>query len=198
MKKIVFIIILLLFCAVNLNQLHAVKKKNTNKLSSKSYDLGASIGMWLGGDIWLDDLNMEISKESSLLVHLFYDSYLMQKFSLGAYLNYSPATLSYGSIEEDATMLELGGAIKYKILFEDKYALKIGLGLGYRKLSVEGLSEADGEGFGLNLSVEGQYCLQNGHSVFVETGFLTQPAGGNDDTSITWSPIFYLSAGYAL
>ena len=117
----------------------------------------------------------------------------MPKFAVGAYFNYSSFTASYGGYDADADFYEFGIALKPRFILNATTAVKPGLNIGYRKLSVEGYDDADG--LGLNLSIEVQFMLEGGYVFFIDGGFLSQPAGGNDDVDITWAPIVYLAAG---
>jgi hypothetical protein len=52
--------------------------------------------------------------------------------------------------------------------------------------------------FGIGPSIEVQFATGSVVAPHVEIDFLSQPAGGNDYTDITFSPIFYLGAGCSL
>lgn len=52
-----------------------------------------------------------------------------------------------------------------------------------------------GTGPGINGSVAFEYQLNDKIKPFVDLGILTQPAGGNDFTDITYSPVLQINFG---
>lgn len=189
-----------LFCAMALAPAGA--DAAARSFEEKEFDIGAAAGVWLPGTISIEDLDLD--KSAGLLVRVFGDAYLMPKFAVGAYFNYSTATLEKNSIEVDATFWELGIALKPRFVLSPTVALKPGLNVGYRNSNrdrVAGFDDPDddlsADGLGLNLSVELQILLEGGYIFFVEGGFLSQPAGGTDDVDVTWAPIMYLAGGVA-
>ena len=170
----------------------------------KEYDIGAAAGIWFPGTITIEDV--DVDKTAGLLVRVFGDAYLMPKFAVGAYFNYSPAQLEKSgyNIDVDATFWELGIALKPRFVLSPTIALKPGLNIGYRNSTRDKIAGFDSpdtdvsaDGLGLNLSVELQILLNGGYIFFVEGGFLSQPAGGTDDADVTWAPIMYLAGGIA-
>jgi len=189
-----------LFCAMALAPAGA--DAAARSFEEKEFDIGAAAGVWLPGTISIEDLDLD--KSAGLLVRVFGDAYLMPKFAVGAYFNYSTATLEKNSIEVDATFWELGIALKPRFVLSPTVALKPGLNVGYRNSNrdrVAGFDDPDedlsADGLGLNLSIELQILLEGGYIFFVEGGFLSQPAGGTDDVDVTWAPIMYLAGGVA-
>lgn len=158
-----------------------------SSFESKGYDIALEVGLWLPGTI--DVEGYDTDKDGSLLFRAFADAYIMPKFGVGCYFNYSSASVE----DVDATFTEFGISLKPRFFMSPAVAVKPGLNIGYRKTSVEGYDSADG--LGLNLSVELQYLMDNDYIVFGDFGFLTQPTGGNDLADITWGPIFYIAAG---
>jgi len=170
----------------------------------KEYDIGAAAGIWFPGTITIEDV--DVDKTAGLLVRVFGDAYLMPKFAVGAYFNYSSEQLEKSGydIEGDATFWELGIALKPRFVLSPTIALKPGLNIGYRNSTRDKIAGFDSpdtdvsaDGLGLNLSVELQILLSGGYIFFVEGGFLSQPAGGTDDADVTWAPIMYLAGGIA-
>ncbi|PKL16099.1 MAG: hypothetical protein CVV49_17995 [Spirochaetae bacterium HGW-Spirochaetae-5] len=166
---------------------------------SKDYDLGLVLGLWLPGTIDVEGVSLD--KTAGPLFRAFADAYLMPKFAVGAYFNYSSATLEYGTLSASADFYEFGIALKPRFFASPVVAVKPGLNIGYRKSTRERLpgeslyAETDSDGLGLNLSVEIQYLIDSDYIVFFEGGFLSQPTGGNADASVTWAPIIYIAAG---
>lgn len=159
----------------------------SNSLEAKNYDIALEVGAWLPGSINVE--GYDASKDMSLLFRAFADAYLMPKFAVGCYFNYTSATVE----DVDGTFVEFGISLKPRFFMSPVVAIKPGLNIGYRNTSVEGQDSADG--LGVNLSVELQYLIGSDYTVFGDFGFLTQPTGGNDVADITWAPIFYIAGG---
>ena len=115
----------------------------------------------------------------------FYLAAFNKNFGIGVFANFGSPW--YGWYEE-VSMTEFGPSFKFKIN-AGKVVFVPSLYIGYR--SYEGDA---GEALGLNLSVKVQYPLEK-IVPFVDIGFLSQPAGGNDDTDITFSPVFIIGGG---
>lgn len=176
---------------------------NTNDsvsgFEAKAYDIGFALGLWLPGTISIEDVDLD--KSAGPLFRAFADAYLMPKFAVGAYFNYSSATLEYGKYEVDADFYEFGVSLKPRFIVSPVVALKPGLNIGYRKSTREKLAgesattDTDIDGLAVNLSIEIQYLINNDYIVFFEGGFLSQPTGGDSDADVTWAPIIYIAAG---
>ncbi len=167
-----------------------------SSFSSKTADYGIAVGAWFGGEVSLADLDADIDKETGLLLQAFADFYLMEKLAMGVYVNYSNA--SFEETDETTDVFEIGGSIKPRfILSGGSLAIKPGLQIGYRTESIDIEGAEDIMGLGVNVSVEFQFATESNITPFGVIGFLSQPAGGNDDTDVTFGPIFYLGAGVA-
>mgnify|MGYP006298906359 CR=1 FL=1 len=171
----------------------------SQSFSEPTFDLGASAGLWAGGDVYLGWPDDHYEKDGSFLFRAFIDGYVVPTFAAGAYVNISSVNIGYFDI--DATMFEFGGAFKPRFMLSPEAAIKPGLNIGYRSVSSD-TETAEHEGLGVNLSVELQYqpesLKEQGLYLFLDTGFLSQPAGGNDDQDITFAPIFYIAAGVGI
>ena len=182
-------------------------------LMARTHDLGVSVGLSFGGEINLVYIGtIHPKKDAGLIVRVFYDEYLIEKFSVGVYVNFSPVSFkgqisapdyqyssSYfsESANTSLTMFEIGGSLKARFpLAEGGAVLKIGGNVGYRKYSADSpLIRSDA--LGLNVAVEIQFKTNTKIVPFIETGFFSQPVGGNDFIDLTFSPLMYLSAGVA-
>jgi len=159
---------------------------------ARNTDIGLGAGIWFPGTVDIE--GEDVDKNMSFLVRLFIDSYIVQQFAVGAYFNYSNPEFEWGPYEEEAEMYELGVALKYRLLLGNSLPLKIGLNVGYRNMDADAPID-DIQGLGINMSAELQFSATSGITPFIEGGFLTQPAGGNDDADVTWAPIFYVAGG---
>jgi hypothetical protein len=182
-------------------------------LMARTYDLGVSVGLSFGGEINLVYIGtIHPKKDAGLIVRVFYDEYLIENIAVGVYINFSPVSFkgqisapdyqyssSYfsESANTSLTMFEIGGSLKARFPFAEGGAvLKIGGNVGYRKYSADSpLIKSDA--LGLNVSIEIQFKTDTKIVPFIETGFFSQPVGGNDLIDLTFSPLMYLSAGVA-
>ncbi len=165
-------------------------------LMSRTGEFGATVGLWLGGDISFNDYGVERSKNAGFLLRLFYDASVAEKIAVGAYFNFSPTTSE--ASDYGATMIEFGGSIKPRFPLGDGSAvIKPGLNIGYRRYSSDSPVMKDVSAMGLNASVEIQFNVQQVFVPYFEIGFLAQPVGGNDLTGVSFPPIIYFGAGAA-
>jgi len=185
-------VLVLVLCA----SIGTVVSSQGQSFTEPRYDLGASIGYWVSGDVYLGLPDDWYSKNGSFLFRTWFDGYLMPKLAAGVYVNLS--SVNFDDFDTEATMYEFGVALKPRFLVSPEFAIKPGVNLGYRGASSD-TAAAEFDAFGLNLSVELQYqpapLAEYGMYVFADTGFLSQPAGGNEDQDITFPPIFYISIG---
>ena len=121
-----------------------------------------------------------LKAESDYYFHTF-----NKNFGVGLFANIGSPW--YDGFEE-TLMIEFGPALKWKFNLK-KIVFIPSFYIGYR--SYEGDA---GDGLGLNLSIKAQFP-QDKFIPFIDIGFLTQPAGGNDATDITFSPVFILGGG---
>ncbi len=161
--------------------------------STDTMDIAISGNFWLPGTVNVE--GTDVDKTAGILLRVFVDSYIAEKFCVGAFLNLAKPTFEYGSISESGDMYEFGVALKYVTML-NTMRFKMGLNIGYRKINNDLLDDAI-EGLGVNLSAELQFNPQADIIPFIEGGFLTQPSGGNEDVEVTWSPILYFGGGVA-
>lgn len=166
-------------------------------LMSRTSDLGISIGVWLPGTVdyakTLSDEN-DPKKNTGFLVRIFYDSFVAEKFAVGAFASLSP--LSWENYSQTATMFELGISLKARFPLGDGSAvIKPFIGFGYRHVSSDE-DRSTFNGMALDMGCEIQFSAQ-GFVPFIEIGFLSQPAGGNDFDDINFPPTIFFNAGIA-
>jgi len=165
-------------------------------LMSRTHDFGITAGLWFSGDISVARFGVWREKDAGLLLRVFYDEYIVEKLAVGAYINFSP--VSSPALDQGATMFEIGGSFKPRFpLGGGKAILKPGLNIGYRMFSSSADILDKIDALGLNVSVEVQFATDAGIVPFAEVGFLSQPAGGNPISDITFAPIVYLGGGIA-
>lgn len=167
-----------------------VFQMSSTDLEGKSFDLGVSAGYWFGGNVVIQ--GFDVDKDGAFLLRIFADSYLMPRFAVGGYFNFSPYSQEGVSI----TMFEFGAGIKPRFLLAPDFAIKPGLNIGYR-FTTSDISAAEISALGINVSVEFQKAMP-GVLLFGEFGFLPQPSGGNADIEVTFAPIFYFTVGVGI
>ena len=158
-----------------------------SSLKDKEYDVGILAGYWLGGEVNVDDFGVD--KDGSFMLKMYSDFYLMPKFAFGLFVHVLP--YSQGLI--DVNSYEFGVALKPRFFINETSAIKPGINLGYRLMTSDGFSESV-SGFGVNFSLELQSKLES-MILSPEIGFLTQPAGGNEDFDLAFAPILYFGLG---
>lgn len=165
---------------------------------SRDADLGLTAAFLLPSDeIAAEDFNVKVSQNGTVLARLYADFYIIPRLSMGVYVNFAPT--SYGESSETATMLEFGGSLKARfVVGRGSVAIKPGVNFGYR-LFMSDFKYADAvKGFGIGPSIEVQFAVGSVVAPHLEIGFLSQPAGGNEYTNVTFPPIFYFGGGLSL
>lgn len=126
----------------------------------------------------------------TILLKLDYTAYIADFFGLGGYVTYGSPYYSF--VYGEVSMAEFGVVLKPRFRAGDQLVVKFPVNLGYR--SYGGLA---GQGFGVNLSGVLEYQASPSIKPYLDIGIMTQPAGGNDATDITFGPTFALAAGVA-
>jgi hypothetical protein len=180
---------LILLCAVGTSTLDA------QSFASRTSDLVLTGGLWLSGNVSIDDYGVTVTKNTSFMLKACYDGYLIDKLAMGLYVLYSPAT--WGQNSNTANVFQVGGSIKPRFIMSGgAVAIKPGLLIGYRTISSDMANIESAQGLAIDASVEFQF-ESTGLIPTFEIGFLTQPVGGNDYSGISWAPIFYVGGGVA-
>ncbi len=177
---------------------------NSGTFGEKKFEFGIAPGVLFPGDIYISLYGESVKQNSNFLIRTYADAYVIPQISFGVYFNYTTLNLEkdievFGEkIERTGTPIwEIGGAIKPRFILSEKFALKPGFNIGHRQFAGEN-DFTTWKGLALNASCELQYYLSEQVNIFAETGFLYQPYGGNEDTDITFDPIFYLVFGIVL
>jgi hypothetical protein len=179
--------------------------QDQSKPARKSFDFGLSAGMVMPGGIYIGIADHQVVNGASPFFKAHVDAYLIDKLAMGLYFSYLKITLDHwkGSTAtipdaySGVTGLEIGCAIKPCFWLSDKVALKPALEIGYRRMSLDFITDADeasvnGMALGGNLAVK---FRAGPVSPFLDGGIISQPVGGNDYTSVSFAPIFAVSGG---
>lgn len=164
--------------------------------TKQSWDLGASAGVLFPGEMYYDGYMFEgeIETEASIVSHFYADAWLGENLSMGAFV-------LLGSIEHDwssdnAFLTTFGMALKGRFFLPFGGAqLRPGLTLGYQVIDpdISGVDEVTGFDVGAVLEVVVPFSERI--AGVTQLSFISQPAGGNDDADVTFSPIMFLSFG---
>ena len=163
-------------------------------VAEKKWWATGKLGLFLGGEATFEQSGFEgdIDVDSGLALALNIDSAVGEKLAVGGFLFYAQTGIGEGDGGVDATVATIGATIKgrYK---SGKMEFRPGVALGYQTISPdEGDSLA---GFDIGAMVEIATPLGPKADFVGELGFITQPAGGNDDVDVTFGPLFYIAVG---
>ncbi len=178
MKKL--ILLTLLFLSTNL---FALPGKNIQVSISGNY-------MFEDDNLYFAEIDRYFYVGDAIIFKAELDFYLKafsRNFGIGLFANIgSPWYDGY----EETSMTEFGPSLKWRIEVNQMVLIPT-LYIGYRSYE-----ENAGDALGLNFSLKAQFP-QDRFVPFVDIGFLAQPAGGNDDTDMTFSPVFIIGGGVA-
>jgi len=156
----------------------------------KKSEFSASLGYMFEGEVYIWESDFYGSVGETLLIRLEYDYYfeaMAKRFGLGMFYTYgSPWYDGY----ETTAQHEVGAVLKARLSASDKLLIKPGAYFGFRSYGNDA-----GTGLGINGSVAFEYQLNDKIKPFVDLGILSQPAGGNDFSDITYSPVFQINFG---
>jgi len=154
--------------------------------SEQTFALSAKGGVLASSEIYIDDV--AVDSESGPLVVAKLDGFIVPRASLG--LQGLIALPSIG--DEGVTLLNAGATLKlhYEI---GSARLRPGLALSYQRISSERFEPI--QGFSPGAFVELGLAFSEQVTSLIEVGFLSQPNGGNEDSTVTFGPTWYLAFG---
>jgi hypothetical protein len=198
-SKVIVITLLLLFFLVLL-----FSTSFAGSFEDKKCETGIAPGILFPGDVYISLLGEKVTHNSNFLIRSYFDAYVIPQISFGLYINYTSLNLERDlkvfdkEIKSSGTsILGIGASIKPRFIISPKFAIKPGLSIGHRQFFGEN-DFSEWKGLALNGSGELQYLLSEQINIIGELGFLYQPYGGNEDTDVTFDPIFYFVVGVAL
>ncbi len=156
----------------------------------KKSEFSVSLGYMFEGEVYLWENDFYGSVGETLLIRLEYDNYFKamgNRFGIGLFYTYgNPWYDGYGNVGAH----EIGAVLKARLSAGPRLLIKPGAYFGYRAYGGEA-----GTGLGINGAVAFEYQLNDKVKPFVDLGILTQPAGGNHATDITYGPVFQVNFG---
>lgn len=151
-------------------------------------EITVAAGYLFEGEVYVWHPNRYGSVGESFILKVDYVGYFSDFIGLGGYVTYANP---YYWAFENVSMAELGLVAKGRLRAGEKLLFKIPVYVGYRSYGGNA-----GTGLAINLSGVLEYQGENLRP-FLDIGFLTQPAGGNDATEMTFAPMFQASVGLA-
>jgi hypothetical protein len=152
-------------------------------------ELSVSLGYLMEGEVYVWTPNVYGSVGETVLFKADYTGYFSDYFGVGGYVSYAnPYYWAFGNV----SMYEVGFLLKGRFKAGEKMLIKLPVYVGYR-----GYGNEAGQALAINVSGVFEYQSEK-VKPFLDIGFLSQPTGGNDATSMTFSPTFQVSAGITL
>jgi len=161
-----------------------------SQAQSQSWNFNIKGGLLLPGTVTIE--GFDVDTDMGWIVNTAFDALIVEKLSMGGYLFY--AGTSPEESDESANILAIGGTIKARFTLQGGTQIRPGVILAYQMVSGDVFDDVSGLDVGFTGEVA--FPLKNKNAIVAEIGFTTQPAGGNADADVTWSPIFYLTLGY--
>lgn len=158
--------------------------------AEKRWWLGAKAGFLLPGTVTIDGTDFD--SDSGLLANITLDGVVAPRLCLGGFLLYGSSGLEG---EVDATVITVGGTIKGRFP-AGNMEIRPGIVLGYQTITGEAFEDSDDStGIDVGGTVELAVPISPKSDFLGEIGFVSQPGGGNEDSEITFGPIFYIAGG---
>ncbi len=164
---------------------------------TESWDLALKAGVLMPGSVYVEIADRDFDTSAGPLFLASVDAVVAPKLSLGAFLLHARPSVTVLGDDYGGTITTFGATIKGRFGKPGAIQFRPGIALGYQLI---GSSESnsgldDVKGFDVGGLFEVSIPTGGSLRVPLEVGFISQPAGGNSDTDLTFSPIFYLAAG---
>jgi hypothetical protein len=160
--------------------------------------VGAKAGFLLSGSTTIesDFGETDADTESGLMLTGGVDAAMGPHLSIGGFISY--ASTGIEDVEgADVSILTVGGTVKGRFA-AGKGEIRPGASIGYTMMSGDAFEGTDdSQGLGVGGLVEVAFPMTPQADFLGEIGFISQPAGGNDDLDITFGPTFYIVGGAA-
>jgi len=174
-----FGLLFLLFCIIFTNQVIA----DESNVSIKA-------GLLMEGEMYADPPDEYYDTDSGLMFQLNLETMLAEKLSAGVFY----LRASTGAYEEKATINTYGVTLKAHINRNSNVRIRPGIAIGYQTIDL-GFGGDDITGLDIGGFIEVAFSKIGENDLIAELGFITQPAGGNKDSDVTFGPILYITGG---
>jgi len=153
-------------------------------------------GLLLPGGVTIDPPGWSFDTGAGWLVNGYFDAIVAPKLAIGAFRMLAVPSVTVLGDDYGVTVTTLGATMKGRFTLQNGMQLRPGLAIGYQMISTDAVDEGT-NGLGIGGLFEVVKPLANSKNALVgEVGFITQPSGGNEDSDVTFGPIFYLAFGY--
>lgn len=157
----------------------------------QTWNAGIKAGVLFPGEVFIEAADAWLDTETGWMINITADFMVAPKLSIGGFLLHSSTTdATFG---ESANVNTFGGTIKGRFKTANGIQFRPGVALGYQLTSGNEFEEVTG--FGIGALLEVAFPIGGGRRITGEFSFISQPSGGNDDTEVTFPPIFYLAIG---
>jgi hypothetical protein len=162
----------------------------------QSWNLGLKAGVLLPGSVYIEEADQSFDTSTGPLFVATLDAMVATKLSIGAFLLHARPSVTVAGTSYDANVTTLGGTIKGRFGRPDGIQFRPGIAFGYQTISSSDSDAVDAVK-GFDIAAIAELSIPTGGSlrIPIELSFISQPTGGNDDTEVTFSPIFYLAGG---
>ena len=153
----------------------------------------AKFGLLFPGTVTISPPGVDVDTEMGWILHVKADALLSPKFSMGGLISFAGTSAEESS--ESVSIMNFGGTLKGWFPLESGWQIRPGILLAYQLTTSDAFDDVNG--FNIGAFAELAIPLKNRYNAVVaELGFISQPAGGNEDADVTWAPVFYLQLGY--
>ncbi len=153
--------------------------------------VGLAAGLMVPVELRVDGDSPETTPGPLLVVS--FDDLIRPDLDLGIFLHVG--SLTAGERDEQINLVEFGGAAHWLRPLRSGATLRLGGGVGYRRLFADVTRYDRVAGLAVNADVEYSRTLFEGLVGQIEVGGLSQPWGSNGDSTVAWFPMPYLTVG---
>jgi hypothetical protein len=154
-------------------------------------------GLLMPGGVTIDPPGRSFDTGMGWLVNGYFDAMVAPKLSIGAFLMLAGPSVTVLGDDYGVTVTTVGATMKGRFTLQNGMQLRPGFALGYQMINTDAPGTEGTTGLNIGGLFEVVKPLANSKNALVgELGFITQPSGGNEDSDVTFGPIFYLAFGY--
>lgn len=150
----------------------------------------------LGGSIYIEEFDDSFDTEAGGLFLARIQGFVGPKISVGAQALLAYPTLTVGGSDFDLSLMNFAPTLSAHF-GSDALMISPGVAFAYQTISTDDL-DSTVEGFSPGAFIELSFPFSKAVRGAAEAGFISQPSGGNEDTEVTFGPIFYLAVGLSV
>jgi len=171
----------------------AALAQSPEPVANPQEQLGLSLvgGLALPGTIDYSSPSRSFDTKVGFVARAAGDAMIVPKLSLGAYALFGSTSFEGGT---GATIWGFGLTIKGHFRIQS-IQLRGGLAVAFQLESADVAGAETSKGFGIAPVLEAAIPIASTLNLLVHASFISQPAGGNSSSDVTWAPIVYFAAG---